>query len=59
MLAEFGLVLPPEKAMRVWDSTADLRHMVLPERPVGTDGWGEDRLAALVTRDGMIGRALV
>lgn len=59
VLAEFGLVLPPETAVRVWDSNADLRYMVLPQRPAGTDGWDEARLAALVTRDGMIGTALV
>jgi nitrile hydratase len=59
VLAEFGVQLPAAKAVRVWDSNADLRYMVLPERPAGTDGWDEDRLAALVTRDGMIGAALV
>ena len=55
VLAEFGLTLPDEKAIRVWDSTAELRYLVIPQRPAGTDGWDEDRLAALVTRNSMIG----
>lgn len=59
VLAEFGLILPAETAIRVWDSSADLRYMVLPERPAGTEGWDEAALAALVTRDGMIGTARV
>ncbi|MEZ5865846.1 MAG: nitrile hydratase subunit alpha [Geminicoccaceae bacterium] len=58
VLAEFGLVLPPEKAIRVWDSTAEIRYLVIPERPGGTEGWSEERLAALVTRDSMIGTGL-
>ncbi len=58
VLREFGLELPEGVAVRVHDSTADLRYLVLPERPAGTEGWGEDRLAALVTRDCMIGVAL-
>ena len=58
MLAEFGLELPAEKKIRVWDSTAELRYLVVPERPQGTDGFGEDALAALVTRDSMIGTGL-
>ena len=45
--------------VRVWDSTAELRYMVLPERPDGTDGWNEDQLAPLVTRDAMIGVAKI
>jgi nitrile hydratase subunit alpha len=58
VLAEFGVTLPAEQKIRIWDSTAELRYMVLPMRPVGTDGWSEDRLAALVTRDAMIGTGL-
>ena len=59
VLEEFGVVLPSGTTVRVWDSNADLRYMVLPERPSGTDGLSEEKLAALVTRDGMIGTALV
>lgn len=55
VLAEFGTYLPDDVEVRVVDSTADLRYLVLPMRPAGTDGWDEDRLAALVTRDSMIG----
>lgn len=55
VLAEFGLTLPPTKEIRVWDSTAEVRYMVLPERPAGTEGWTEAQLADLVTRDSMIG----
>ena len=55
VLAEFGLVLSQETKIRVWDSTAELRYLVLPQRPAGTDGWSEEKLAALVTRDSMIG----
>jgi nitrile hydratase len=58
VLSEFGLDLPAETVVRVHDSTADLRYLVLPERPAGTDGWGEGELAALVTRDCLIGTAL-
>ncbi len=57
VLAEMGLVLPAEMEIRVWDTTADTRYMVLPLRPVGTEGWSEERLAALVTKDSMIGVA--
>jgi len=57
VLAEFGTVLPDEVAIRVWDSTAELRYLVIPERPVGTEELDEAALAALVTRDGMIGTA--
>jgi len=57
VLAEFGLTLGPEVEMRVWDSTAEIRYLVLPERPTGSDGLCEDALAALVTRDSMIGTA--
>ncbi|MBL8697177.1 MAG: nitrile hydratase subunit alpha [Alphaproteobacteria bacterium] len=59
VLAEFGVALPDDTAVRVWDSTAELRYLVLPRRPEGTEGWSEDRLAAIVTRDAMIGVALV
>ena len=58
VLAEFGLRLPLETEIRVHDSTADMRYLVLPMRPAGTDGWSEERLAALVTRDSMIGVAV-
>ncbi len=55
VLAEFGTTLPREVEVRVVDSTADMRYLVLPMRPAGTEGWSEDKLAALVTRDSMIG----
>ena len=55
VLAEFGTIIPADVEIRVSDSTATVRFLVLPRRPEGTDGWGEDRLAALVTRDAMIG----
>jgi len=58
VLAEFGTVIPDRVAIHVHDSTADMRYMVLPMRPAGTEGWNEERLAALVTRDSMIGVAL-
>jgi nitrile hydratase len=57
VLEEMGLDLAPDVEIRVWDTTADTRYMVLPERPAGTEGWSEERLAALVTRDSMIGVA--
>lgn len=57
VLADFGVLLPDEVEVRVWDSTAELRYLVIPERPAGTEGLSEDQLAALVTRDGMIGTA--
>jgi nitrile hydratase subunit alpha len=57
VLREFGLELPDDVVVRVHDSTADMRYLVLPLRPAGTDGWSEERLAALVTRDTMIGVA--
>ncbi len=57
VLAEFGTVLPERTAVRVHDSTADLRYLVLPRRPAGTEGWSEEQLQALVTRDSMIGVA--
>ena len=59
VLAEFGVEIGEDVEVRVWDSTAEVRYMVLPERPAGTEGLGEDKLAALVTRDAMIGTALV
>lgn len=55
VLAEFGTVLPDDVEVRVWDSTSELRYLVLPQRPAGTEGWDEARLAALVTRNAMIG----
>jgi nitrile hydratase len=58
VLAEFGTSLPPETRIRVWDSTAELRYMVLPMRPPGADGLDEAALADLVTRDSMIGTGL-
>jgi len=58
VLAEFGLQIPEQVAIRVHDSTADMRYLVLPMRPAGTEGWNEERLAALVNRDSMIGVAL-
>jgi nitrile hydratase len=57
VLAEFGTVLPGDTAIRVHDSNGELRYLVVPERPAGTEGWGEDRLKSLVTRDSMIGVA--
>ena len=57
VLAEFGMMLPEGVTLRVHDSTADMRYMVLPMRPPGTDGWSEARLATLVTRDSLIGVA--
>ena len=58
VLAEFGLKVPAKVRIRVHDSNADMRYMVLPVRPAGTDGWSEERLAALVTRDSLIGVAV-
>ena len=58
VLAEFGTVIPDDVELRVHDSTADLRYMVLPARPDGTEGWKEEALAGLVTRDCMIGVSL-
>jgi len=59
VLAEFGLALPDDVEIRVWDSTAEIRYLVLPERPPGTEALNEDALAELVTRDSMIGVARV
>jgi nitrile hydratase len=58
VLAEFGLELPEDKKIRVWDSTAELRYIVIPERPDGTDGMDEVALADLVSRDAMIGTSI-
>jgi nitrile hydratase subunit alpha len=58
VLADFGVKLPTSTEIRVWDSTAETRFLVLPMRPPGTDGWSEERLAQLVTRDAMIGTGL-
>jgi nitrile hydratase subunit alpha len=58
VLAEFGVRLPEDVEVRIWDSTAEIRYLVLPIRPEGTDGWNEEALAALVTRDSMIGTGL-
>ncbi len=58
VLAEFGVTLHESTAVRVWDSTAEIRYLVLPMRPEGTEGMGEDELTALVTRDSMIGTGL-
>jgi nitrile hydratase subunit alpha len=59
VLKEFGLALGEEVEVLVWDSTAEIRYLVLPERPLGTDGLSEAQLAALVTRDAMIGVAKI
>ena len=57
VLAEFGAEVGEDVEVRVWDSTAEIRYLVLPERPAGTEGWHADALAGLVTRDAMIGAA--
>lgn len=57
VLAEFGTVIPDDVAVRVHDSLADLRYLVLPRRPAGTEGWSEEKLASIVTRDSMVGVA--
>jgi nitrile hydratase len=59
VLEEFGTTLPADKKIKVWDSSAEIRYMVLPERPLGTESATEDELAALVTRDGMVGTKLL
>lgn len=58
VLSEFGLELPKETKITVWDSTAEMRYLVIPQRPSNTDGWSEEKLAELVTRDSMIGTGL-
>jgi nitrile hydratase subunit alpha len=58
VLADFGVALPADTEIRVWDSTAETRFIVVPMRPAGTEGWDEERLAELVTRDSMVGTGL-
>jgi nitrile hydratase len=58
VLSDFGINLPATTAIRVWDSTAELRYLVIPTRPAGTNGWDQKRLAGLVTRDSMIGTGM-
>lgn len=58
VLAEFGVELPTDTEVKVWDSTAEVRYLVIPQRPEGTEGWSEEKLAGLVTRDSMIGTEL-
>ncbi len=58
VLDEFGVTVPDDVEFRVWDSTAEVRYLVIPQRPGGTEGWSEDELARLVTRDSMIGVGL-
>ncbi len=58
VLADFGVSLPASTEIRVWDSTAETRFIVIPRRPAGTEGWSEERLAMLVTRDSMVGTGL-
>jgi nitrile hydratase len=58
VLKDFGVALPAETEIRVWDSTAEIRYLVVPLRPAGTEGWSEEKLAELVTRDSMIGTGL-
>jgi nitrile hydratase len=58
VLADFGVVLPEDAEIRVWDSTAETRFIVVPMRPAGTEGWSEENLATLVTRDCMVGTGL-
>lgn len=58
VLQDFGVQLPPATRIRVWDSTAEIRYLVVPMRPAGTEGWSEERLAAIVSRDSMIGTGL-
>ncbi|HZD75252.1 MAG TPA: nitrile hydratase subunit alpha [Actinomycetota bacterium] len=58
VLREFGLELPETVEVRVWDSSAEVRYLVLPMRPDGTDGWSQERLAGIVTRDSMVGTAV-
>ena len=59
VLKEFGVMVPEEREVRVWDSTAEVRYLVIPERPIGTEGWSEERLAEIVTRNAMIGTGIV
>jgi len=59
VLAEFGVTLPHDQAVRVWDSTAEIRYLVLPQQPEATKGWAEDDLIPIISRDAMIGTALI
>lgn len=59
VLRDFGVELPQDVEIRVWDSTSEIRYLVLPMRPAGTEGWNEDQLAQLVTRNSMIGTGLI
>jgi nitrile hydratase len=59
VLSEFGVTLPEETKIRVWDSTAEVRYLVIPMRPKGSEGMSQEELAALVTRDSMIGTAVI
>ena len=59
VLSELGGAVPEQVEVRVWDSTAEMRYLVVPERPAGTEGWTEDQLAEIVTRDSMIGVAAI
>lgn len=59
VLAEFGTAIPAATQVQVWDSTAEVRYLVIPMRPAGTEGWSEDRLAEIVTRNSMIGTETV
>ena len=59
VLSEFGVTLPESTSIHVWDSTAEIRYLVIPERPPGTDGMTEEELASIVTRDSMIGCGLI
>ena len=59
VLKDFGVTVPDEQEVRVWDSTAEVRYLVIPERPDGTAGWSEEQLAELVTRNAMIGTGIV
>jgi nitrile hydratase len=58
VLSDFGVTLPADTEIRVWDSTAETRFLVLPIRPAGTERWNEEQLATLITRDSMIGTGL-
>ena len=58
VLDDFGVALPPDTAIKVWDSTAEIRYLVVPMQPEGTEGWNEEQLSDLVTRDSMIGTGL-
>jgi nitrile hydratase len=58
VLSDFGVSVPADVTFRVWDSTAEIRYLVLPLRPSGTEGWTQEQLAQLVTRDSMIGTGL-